>query len=134
MTPVFPFHAAIYAAILGILAALLTVNVIVNRVRASVDAGDGGVVPLAKAIRAHANFAEQTPLAVVLIALVEGFGYATAIVHGLGVALVVARLLSAWGLTSSQGQTFGRQGGAGLTILVTIAAAVLILVATATMR
>jgi hypothetical protein len=60
LTPVFPFYTAIYAGILGLLAALLTVNVIVNRVRAKVDFGDGGVAALAQAVRAQGNFAEHT--------------------------------------------------------------------------
>ena len=129
MTPVFPFYTAAYTAILGLLAALLTVNVIVNRVRAKVDIADGGVAALAQAIRAHANFAEHTPLALLLIGLVEAFGYRAAIVNGLAVVLLVARLLSAWGLNSSLKQSFGRQSGAGLTILVTVISAVLILYA-----
>ena len=125
---IFPFYTAIYTAILGLLAALLTVNVIVNRVRAKVDVADGGVAALAQAIRAHGNLAEHGPLAVLLIGFVEAFGYRP-IVNGLGVALVVARLLSAWGLNSSLKQTFGRQSGAGLTVLVTAAGALLILYA-----
>jgi uncharacterized membrane protein YecN with MAPEG domain len=48
---------------------------------------------------------------------------------GLAVVLLLARLLSAWGLNSSLKQTFGRQSGAGLTILVTVISAVLILYA-----
>ena len=71
MTPVFPFYTAIYAAILGLPAAILTVNVIVNRVRAKVDVADGGVAALGQAIRAHGNFAEHTPLALLLIGLVK---------------------------------------------------------------
>jgi uncharacterized membrane protein YecN with MAPEG domain len=47
----------------------------------------------------------------------------------LAVVLLLARLLSAWGLNSSLKQTFGRQSGAGLTILVTVISAVLILYA-----
>jgi hypothetical protein len=129
LTPVFPFYTAVYTAILGLLAALLTVNVIVNRVRAKVDIADGGVAALAQAIRAHANFAEHTPLALLLIGLVEAFGYRAAIVNGLAVVLLVARLLSAWGLNASLKQSFGRQSGAGLTILVTVISAVLILYA-----
>jgi uncharacterized membrane protein YecN with MAPEG domain len=129
LTPVFPFYTAIYTAILGLFAALLTVNVILNRVRAKVDIADGGVAALAQAIRAHANFAEHTPLALLLIGLVEAVGYRAAIVNGLAVVLLVARLLSAWGLNSSLKQTFGRQSGAGLTILVTVISAVLILYA-----
>ena len=54
-----PSITAFYTALLGLLGAGLTVNVIVNRVRSKVDAGDGGVAKLAQAIRAHANFAEQ---------------------------------------------------------------------------
>jgi uncharacterized membrane protein YecN with MAPEG domain len=72
---IFPFYTAIYTAILGLLAALLTVNVIVNRVRAKVDVADGGVAALAQAIRAHGNLAEHGPLAVLLIGFVEAFGY-----------------------------------------------------------
>ena len=129
MTPVFPFYTAIYAAILGLLAAILTVNVIVNRVRAKVDVADGDVAALGQAIRAHGNFAEHTPLALLLIGLVEAFNYRSSIVIGLGAVLLVARLLSAWGLNSSLKQTFGRQSGASLTVLVTAASAALILYA-----
>ena len=99
MTPVFPFYTSIYAAILGLLAALLTVNV-VNRVRAKVDVGDGGVASLAQAIRAHGNFAEHTPLALLLIGLVEAFAYRSPVVNGHGCGSLAARLLSAWGLNS----------------------------------
>ncbi len=129
MTPVFPFDTAIYAAILGLLAAILTTNVIVTRVRTKIDIGDGGVAALAQAIRAHANFAEHTPLALLLIGLVEAFGYRSIVVNGLGVILLAARLLSAWGLNSSLKQTFGRQSGASLTVLVTAVSAALILYA-----
>ena len=97
--------------------------------RAKVDFGDGGVAALAQAVRAQGNFAEHTPLALLLIGLVEAFGYRSALVNGLAVVLLLARLLSAWGLNSSLKQTFGRQSGAGLTILVTVISAVLILYA-----
>jgi uncharacterized membrane protein YecN with MAPEG domain len=65
----------------------VTANVIVNRVRAKVDVGDGGVAALAQAIRAHENFAEQTPLALLLVGLVEAFGYLSSVVIGLGAVL-----------------------------------------------
>ena len=129
MTPAFPFYTAIYAALLGVLAAILAVNVIVNRVRAKVDVGDGGVAALAQAIRAHANFAEHTPIALILVGLVEALGYPGSIAIALGGVLLAARLLSAWGLNSTLRQSFGRQAGAGLTILVMLAAAALILYA-----
>ena len=88
MTPVFPFYTAIYTGILGLLAALLTVNVIVNRVRAKVDIADGGVAALGQAIRAHGNFAEHTPLALLLIGFVEAFGYRSAVIQRVGCGAV----------------------------------------------
>ncbi|MFZ0116267.1 MAG: MAPEG family protein, partial [Xanthobacteraceae bacterium] len=66
MNTTVPSITAFYAALLGLLGAALT-NVIVNRVRSKVDAGDGGVAKLAQAVRAHANFAEQAPLALIVI-------------------------------------------------------------------
>jgi len=131
MTLAFPFYTAIYAALLGVLGAILAVNVIINRVRAKVDVGDGGVAALAQAIRAHASFAEHTPIALILVGLVEALGYPGSIAIALGGVLLAARLLSAWGLNSTLRQSFGRQAGAGLTILVMLAAAALILYAAA---
>ncbi len=121
-----PVVSAVYAAVLGLLAAILTVRVIVNRVRFKVNAGDGGEATLAQAIRAHANFAEHAPFALLLIALAEAVGAHHGVIHGLGAALVVARLASAWGLSRSLGPTPPRQAGAGLTILIITAASLLI--------
>jgi uncharacterized membrane protein YecN with MAPEG domain len=122
-----PFVTAIFAAILGLLAALLTLNVIVNRVRLRVESGDGGLPAMGQAIRAHANFAEHVPLALLLIAAVEMLGTARWLVILLGVVLLVARLLSALGLARSLTGTPPRQAGAALNLIVTIAASVLIL-------
>jgi uncharacterized protein len=129
LTPVFPFYTAIYTAILGLFAALLTVNVIVNRVRAKVDIADGGVAGLAQAIRAHANFAEQAPLALIVIAFAETLGTRAWLVHVFGVALVLARLASAIGLNRTLQQSPPRQLGASVTALVVIAASIAVLLA-----
>ena len=74
MNTTVPSITAFYAALLGLLGAALTINVIVNRVRSKVDVGDGGVAKLAQAVRAHANFAEQAPLALIVIGLAEMLG------------------------------------------------------------
>jgi len=91
-----PVTTALCAAILGFLGAMLTINVIANRVRNRIDAG--GVAALAQAIRAHANFVEQAPLALIVIALAEALGARLLVVQALGVALVAARLASAYAL------------------------------------
>ena len=126
MSTVTPTASALYAAILGLLAATLTVRVIMGRAKTGVQAGDGGHAGLGQAIRAHANLSEQAPLALLLIALVEVLGTPTAWVHALGIVLVLARLSSAWGLSHSLDASQARQSGAGLTVLVVVLASLLI--------
>jgi len=126
MPTVVPALSALYAALLGLLGVLLTVRVILGRVRTGVQAGDGGDAALAQAIRAHANFAEQVPLALLLIVLAEATGTPASVVHGLGVVLVLARLANAWGLSHSLGPTMPRQSGAGMTLLVVTVASLAI--------
>jgi uncharacterized membrane protein YecN with MAPEG domain len=127
MSPVVPHVAAIYAAVLGLLACVLTVRVILGRVRTNIQAGDGGDLRLGQSIRAHANFAEQAPLALLVIVLAEMLGVGLPWIHALGGVLVLARLISAWGLSSSLGATPQRQAGAGLTIVVLALASLMVL-------
>ncbi|MGZ5130843.1 MAG: MAPEG family protein [Caldimonas sp.] len=127
MTPALPTISATVAALLGLLAALLTARVIVLRVRFKVDAGDGGHAPLAQAIRAQSNFAELAPIAILLLTFAEWSIAWRWLIVGLGAALLVARLASAWGLSHSLGPSQARQAGAGLTILVIIVASLLLL-------
>jgi uncharacterized protein len=124
-----PKITAVYAAILGLLGAALTVNVIVNRVRTRVDAGDGGIATLSQAIRAQGNFIEQAPLALIIIALGEAVGANSLVVQVLGAALVASRLASAYALNRSLGQSPLRQFGGGSSVLVLAAASVLLLAA-----
>jgi uncharacterized membrane protein YecN with MAPEG domain len=115
MTPHTPLASALVAAVLGLAAVALTVRVIVLRVKTGVQAGDGGHAELAQAIRAHANFAEQVPLALLLLVLSEALGTPAGLIYALGGLLIVARLASAFGLSRSLGPTQPRQAGAGLT-------------------
>jgi len=105
---------------------VLTVRVILQRVKTGIQAGDGGNADLGQAIRAHANLSEQAPLALLLLMFAEVLGTSAAWLHALGVVLVLARLSSAWGLSRSLGPTQPRQAGAGLTVLVVVSAALLI--------
>jgi uncharacterized protein len=94
-----------------------------------VDAGDGGVANLAQAIRAHVNFVEQAPLALVIVAFGEASGTNTIVVHILGMALVASRLASAHALNRSLVHAWLRQFGGGISIMVVVAGAAAILVA-----
>ena len=62
-------------------------------------------------MRAHGNFTEYVPLALILMGLIELNGGPPPLLHGLGAALVVGRLLHAWGLSGSVGVSFGRVAG-----------------------
>ena len=123
----FPTISATVAALIGLLAVLLAVRVITLRVRFKVNAGDGGHAPLAQAIRAHANLIEHAPLALIVLAFAEASVAWRWLILILGVALLIARLASAWGLSHSLEGSTGRQAGAGLTILVTVIASLLVL-------
>jgi uncharacterized membrane protein YecN with MAPEG domain len=129
MTTMMPsMITAIYAAILAVIAAVLTINVIVTRVRTKVNSGDGGVAVMAQAIRAHGNFAEHTPIALIAIGFAEAAGSPALVVHVLGIALVVGRLAAAYALNRTLGLSLLRQIAASITILVLIGAAVAIFV------
>lgn len=123
---VVPLASAPYAAALGLLAAVLTVRVILCRVRTGIQTGDGGDAALGQAIRAHANLTEQVPLALLLIVLAETLGTPAPLVHALGAVLLLGRVLNAVGLSRSLGASQPRQAGAGLTVLAVVAASLLI--------
>ncbi|MGA2794937.1 MAG: MAPEG family protein [Roseiarcus sp.] len=133
MTPTVPI-VALYAAILGLLAAALTLNVILNRVRSSVESGDGGVPALMQALRAHGNFIEQAPIALILIASAEAAGARALVVHALGLALLIARFASAVALNRTVRQSPLRQFSGGLSDLLLIIASATILLALAGAR
>lgn len=88
-----------YAALLGLVFVALSLRTIRLRRRHRVAIGDGGNAELRRAMRVHANFAEYTPLALLLIFFVEHDGAEILLVHALGIALLCGRLLHAWGVS-----------------------------------
>ena len=124
---------SITAAYLGVLALLYVVlGLQVSRLRRGnkVLFGDGGNIKLRSAIRAHANFVEYVPIIVLMVALLEMSGTPATSVHLLMGALLVARLLHPLGMyvgpRTLQFQIC-RVGGISLTLLVLLAAALLLL-------
>jgi len=105
----------IYAALLAILFVLLSVRTLRMRRSLKVAIGDGGNPLMLRAMRAHANFAEYVPLGVLLIAACEQLGAVPAMVHGLGLLLLLGRILHAFGV-SKQSEVFAyRVTGMALT-------------------
>jgi len=123
LAAVIPTITPLYAALAALILVFLTFRVIGLRRGKKVAFGDGGVPELVHAIRAHGNFVEYVPFALLLILLVELTGGARGTVHGLGAALIAARLFHLWGVLPVNGPFFGRALGIVLTLLVILGAA-----------
>ena len=76
----------------------LSLRVIRHRRAERIPLGSAGNAALERAIRAHGNFAEFVPFAVLLLVLAEWGGAWPLLVHALGALLVVARLSHAIGI------------------------------------
>lgn len=114
---------SLYASILAILIIGLAYKVVNFRQVKSVGIGDNGDKGGLKVIRVHANAVEYVPMIIILMGIYEVNGGSSVILHGIGITVVVARLLHAMGLSKSAGTSFGRFVGTLLTWLTTLALA-----------
>jgi uncharacterized membrane protein YecN with MAPEG domain len=117
----------LYAGVLALWLMLLSLRVIDRRRSARVRLGDGGNPALQRAIRGQANFCEYVPLALLLLALLEMSRFSIYVLHALGMALVIARVLHGYALSFSRDFQFGRYWGALVTFVVIIAEALMCL-------
>lgn len=94
-----PVHwTLLFAGACALLQCALSALVIVQRVRSKVEFLDGGDPTLLRRVRAHGNFSETAPMALLLMLLLELGGVASAWLVMLGTALLLGRLLHAAGL------------------------------------
>ncbi|MGI9430595.1 MAG: MAPEG family protein, partial [Myxococcota bacterium] len=109
---------ALYLALFAVFSGLLAFPA--GRLRGStgISIGDGGNPDLLLAMRRHANFVEFVPLLLVMFAALELNGASAAVLHGLGVALIVARVCHAVGLDKDSMASPLRGIGAGGTLLI----------------
>jgi uncharacterized membrane protein YecN with MAPEG domain len=92
---------AFYASLLALLFILLSARVIAQRREAKVEIGHGESAQLLRRMRVHANFAEYVPFALLLMTLAESLRAPSIILHLLGLALVAARVVHAYGLSQT---------------------------------
>lgn len=109
-----------YAGLLALILIAMSIRLVTLRRRLGVGLGSGGHDALQRQVRAHANFCEYIPLALVLLLLLESApGVPVWALHGLGVALVIGRILHGFfGVNRSAGTSLGRFWGTFLTWLV----------------
>ncbi|MDZ7748589.1 MAG: MAPEG family protein [Halofilum sp. (in: g-proteobacteria)] len=116
--------SALYAAAATLLVVALALNVARLRRARRIGLGSGGDAELALATRAHGNAVEVVPLALVLLLLLELNGCPPVLLHGLGSALLLARLAHAQGLlVHGGGHSRGRFWGTLATWALLLAAA-----------
>ena len=117
--------SGLYAGLTALLVLALSYKVVKFRRANKIGIGDGGHQGLSIAIRAHGNLIENAPIALILLALAELNGMPVYLIHSLGTAWIVARLLHAIGLNQGQGgHHFGRFWGVLATWIVLLVLAV----------
>jgi hypothetical protein len=116
-----------YAAILAILFFFLSVRTLRVRRQAQVAVGDGGNVRLLRAMRAHANFAEYTPIALLLIAFMELGGLSHVLVHVHCLALLAGRCSHAFGVSQIKEDFRFRVVGMTLTLAAILSSSVFLI-------
>ena len=117
----------LYAALLALWFLLLTLRVVQERGRSKVALGDGGDPKLQRRIRGHANFAEYVPVALLLLAILELSRFSIYVIHALGFALLLGRVLHGYAFAFRAEFRFGRFWGVLLTVVVLTVEALLCL-------
>ena len=115
LTPV--TTTSVYAVLLTLLFLALSARAMSGRRRSRVSLGDGSSEELRRRLRAHANFAEYTPLALILMGLLELQGAGTIVLNVIGLLLVAGRLSHAYGISRIPEHLSARIFGVGLTLL-----------------
>ncbi|WP_164155932.1 MAPEG family protein [Sandarakinorhabdus rubra] len=101
----------ITAGLLGLVFLALTVRVVARRATGKIMIGDGGDAQMLERIRAHGNFIEHVPLALILMGGIEfTTGHGSPWLWGTGGLLVLARIAHAIGMSRPAPNPFRAAG------------------------
>jgi len=117
----------LYVALGVLLVLVLAVRVVMRRWTARIGIGDGDDKELRKRIRAHGNAVEYLPIGLLALLLLDLDGTTPVLLHACGIALIVARIAHAIGLSRTGGTSPERFFGITLTFLTLLVMAVLLL-------
>lgn len=115
---------ALYAGLLAFVFVVLSFRTIGARRAARVEIGDGSDRELLRRMRVHANFAEYGPIALILLALAETMKTNALLLHGMGLMLLVGRLVHAYALSQTPHILPLRVAGMVATLTAIMAAAI----------
>lgn len=118
--------SVIYLTLAVFIVVWLALKVIRLRREHRISMGDGDILPLRAAIRAHANALEYLPLSLLLLIALEFNGAPLLMIHVAGMLLIAGRIMHARAMLNQRLQ--GRVLGMQITLLVWIGLAVLNLV------
>lgn len=123
----FPINAPT-AALLTLIYVPLTLAVIKTRTKAGIGLGEGGNALILEAVRRQANFVENVPLALILMALAEAGGANATMLKACAVVLVLARLIHPFGIRvdapSHPARIVGAVATTGVLLVLTVVLAV----------
>jgi len=119
----------LYAAVLGLFFAFLSVRTMRLRREFQVALGDGKQPDLLRAARVHANFAEYVPISLLLIYFLEIYTGSYWWIHALCIALLVGRIIHAYGVSQPEENYNFRRIGMALTGIVIVVASMRLLFA-----
>jgi uncharacterized protein len=106
-----------FVGVLALIQCALTALVIARRLKAKVSLLDGGDKLLTNRMRAHGNFTETVPIAIIMMAFLEMRGIPSVWLWVIGTSLTFGRVLHAVGLMTRK-PSWGRPIGMGLTVAV----------------
>ncbi len=118
----------IYAAAIALVFVGLSFRTLSLRRRLGVGIGTGEDPTLTRAMRAHANFSEYVPLALILIYFLELRTQSEVWIHVLGGALILGRVLHAYGVSQVEENYRYRVAGMVLTLGCLISAAARVII------
>lgn len=116
---------ALFAGVLALVYVALSVHVIRGRYTNRLALGDGGNASMNRRIRAHANFAEYVPMALILMAVNELGGVSANTLVCFGVLLLAGRISHAYSILVAEARASGshikfRQAGMAATFTVIV--------------
>ena len=120
---------ALYAGLSTFIYLALAFRVIGARQRLRVAYGTGEHDLIERRVRAHGNFAEYVPLALVLMGVLESMSWSVFYLHACGLALLAGRLAHAYSCEGEAPKLPWRAAGMILTFSCLIALAIACLVA-----
>lgn len=86
---------SLYAAVLAFFFIALSTYTITGRRRYKIAMTDGAEIAMARRMRAQANFAEYTPIFLILLGLAEQAGLGAFMLHACGLVFLFGRLMHA---------------------------------------